>query len=57
MIVSTAAGNIFDLGCHSTTEMYHSGHSGMAFHASRDALLPRPWVVDHLDALLDRLCR
>lgn len=29
----------------------------ISFHATRDKLLPRPWVVDDLDALLDRLCR
>lgn len=30
---------------------------GISFHATRDKLLPRPWAVDDLDALLDRLCR
>lgn len=29
----------------------------MSFHATREKLLPRPWAVDHMDALLDRLCR
>ncbi|KAL4457774.1 hypothetical protein ABPG75_012639 [Micractinium tetrahymenae] len=48
------AGNIFDLGCAATTDMYHQ--EGISFHASRDKLLARPWVVDDLDALLDRLC-
>ncbi len=28
---------------------------GISFHKTRDNLLPRPWCVDHLDALLDRL--
>lgn len=28
---------------------------GISFHATRDRLLPRPWVVDCFDALLDRL--
>ncbi|KAL4443034.1 hypothetical protein ABPG77_008525 [Micractinium sp. CCAP 211/92] len=48
------AGNIFDLGCAATTDMYHS--EGISFHATRDKLLPRPWVVDDLDAVLHRLC-
>ena len=30
---------------------------GVSFHDTRDKLVPRPWVVDDLDALLDRLCR
>lgn len=29
----------------------------MSFHDTRAGLVPRPWVVDDLDALLDRLCR
>ncbi|PSC71487.1 pantothenate kinase-like [Micractinium conductrix] len=48
------AGNIFDLGCAYTTDMYHS--EGVSFHATRAKLLPRPWVIDDMDALLDRLC-
>ena len=47
--------NIFDLGCAYTTDMYHS--EGVSFHATRAKLLPRPWVIDDMDALLDRLCR
>ncbi|KAI7846494.1 hypothetical protein COHA_000029 [Chlorella ohadii] len=49
------AGNIFDLGCAATTSMYHE--EGVSFHDTRDKLVQRPWVVDDLDALLDRLCR
>ncbi|KAI3436715.1 hypothetical protein D9Q98_006130 [Chlorella vulgaris] len=49
------AGNIFDLGCAATTAAYHEG--GIEFHATRDKLVERPWVIDDLDALLDRLCR
>lgn len=30
---------------------------GVSFHDTRDKLVPRPWVVDDLGALLDRLCR
>jgi hypothetical protein len=30
---------------------------GIEFHATRDKLVERPWVIDDLDALLDRLCR
>ncbi|PRW56218.1 hypothetical protein C2E21_5015 [Chlorella sorokiniana] len=48
------AGNIFDLGCAATTSMYHE--EGVSFHDTRDKLVPRPWVIDDLDALLDRLC-
>lgn len=29
--------------------------NGVSFHDTLDRLLPRPWVVDCLDALLDRL--
>ncbi|EFN58807.1 hypothetical protein CHLNCDRAFT_19893 [Chlorella variabilis] len=47
------AGNIFDLGCKATTDAYHE--DGVSFHTTRDKLLPRPWVIDHLEALLDRL--
>lgn len=30
---------------------------GVSFHGTRDKLLPRPWVIDDLDPLLQRLCR
>lgn len=47
------AGNIFDLGCAATTDMYHQ--DGISFHGTREKLLPRPWVIDCLEQLLDRL--
>ncbi|KAF8066326.1 damage-control phosphatase [Scenedesmus sp. PABB004] len=48
------AGNIFDLGAAASAARYESG-AGAGFHCALDALLPRPWVVDDLDALLARL--
>ena len=29
----------------------------MCFFETRGGLVARPWTVDHLDPLLDRLCR
>lgn len=49
------AGNVFDLGCASTTSMYHGGE--MCFFDTRAKLVERPWAVDDLEPLLDRLCR
>lgn len=34
-----------------------NSQEGISFHDTRDKLVPRPWVIDDLDALLDRLCR
>ncbi len=31
------------------------GRGGVSFYATRSALLPRPWVIDDLDAFLDAL--
>jgi uncharacterized protein with ATP-grasp and redox domains len=42
------AGNIFDLGSAQLAEMF--AKDGMSFLASCQNLLPRPWVVDDLDA-------
>ena len=42
------AGNIFDLGSKVTIESYQNGN--LAFHQSRQAQPPRPWLVDDVDA-------
>lgn len=47
------AGNIFDLGSMATIADYHE--KGMDFHATRERLPDRPWVVDDVDALAQRL--
>lgn len=48
------AGNIFDLGATSTLAMFQDGQS-VDFRSVRAKLKPRPWLVDGLDAWLDRL--
>lgn len=48
------AGNVFDLGAKATVEMYEKGD--MSFAATRDNLLPRPWVVDCMDAFKAKVC-
>ncbi|MEX0746116.1 MAG: ARMT1-like domain-containing protein [Phycisphaeraceae bacterium] len=47
------AGNIFDLGATTTVERFT--HERVDFHAVRQQLKPRPWLVDDLDAWLKRL--
>ncbi|KAJ1699920.1 hypothetical protein LUZ63_008432 [Rhynchospora breviuscula] len=42
------AGNIFDLGSAQLAEMF--AKDGMSFLASCQNLVPRPWVIDDLDA-------
>ncbi|KXZ49303.1 hypothetical protein GPECTOR_22g897 [Gonium pectorale] len=44
------AGNIFDLGAEASAQLHAAG--GSAFAATRARLLPRPWAVDDMDALL-----
>lgn len=46
------AGNIFDLGCAASTELFKN--DGIDFHATVQRLPDRPWLVDHLDALTAR---
>jgi uncharacterized protein with ATP-grasp and redox domains len=48
------AANIFDLGAAHTTDMYHN-NGGVSFHDAREKLLPRPWAVDNLDQLVNKL--
>ncbi|KAF6265469.1 hypothetical protein COO60DRAFT_1697762 [Scenedesmus sp. NREL 46B-D3] len=50
------AGNIFDLGAAASAQRYESGQ-GAGFNCALEQLLPRPWVVDNLDAVLDRFQR
>lgn len=49
------AGNIFDLGAAHTADAYHNNDDEMSFFKTRGHLLERPWVIDEMDALLDRL--
>ncbi len=49
------AGNVFDLGSQATTALFEAG--GSAFGAVRERLRPRPWLVDDLGALTERLER
>ncbi len=53
LIEGVFAGNIFDLGVEATLELFKSG--GIDFHAIRDKLKPRPWLIDDLDRWVDRL--
>ncbi|KAG2500599.1 hypothetical protein HYH03_001367 [Edaphochlamys debaryana] len=46
------AGNIFDLGAEASAALHAAGGGAGAFGATRERLLPRPWAVDTLDALL-----
>jgi hypothetical protein len=56
LLRSACAANVFDLGAAATAAMY-AADGGVRFHATRDALLPRPWTpgFDDLDALVARL--
>lgn len=50
------AGNLFDMGAEASAAAFESGKAGAAsFLATRDSLLPRPWVIDHLDAMLSAI--
>lgn len=46
------AGNIFDLGSAKLAELFSK--NGMSFLASCQSLVPRPWVIDDLDAFVMR---
>lgn len=52
LIQGVFAGNIFDLGCETTTALYESGSIG--FHSTRDKHTRRPWLVDGFDPLVGR---
>ena len=47
------AGNLFDLGAAASAALFEQ--NGAAFSATRDALAPRPWVVDDLESILTAL--
>ena len=47
------AGNIFDVGATQTLNLIRAGR--IDFHATRAKLRPRPWLIDDLDAWVDRL--
>ncbi len=47
LIQNCFAGNIFDLGCEATINLYNSGE--IDFHKTRQQLQPRPWAVDNFD--------
>ena len=53
LIRGILAGNIFDLGSFATIDSYHA--DGLDFHATRQRLGPRPWLVDDLDAWVARM--
>ncbi|XP_076944795.1 damage-control phosphatase At2g17340-like [Bidens hawaiensis] len=46
------AGNIFDLGSATLAELFSK--DGMSFLASCQNIVPRPWVIDDLDAFLSK---
>lgn len=46
------AGNIFDLGSAQLAELFSK--DGMSFLASCQNLVPRPWVIDDLDAFMTK---
>lgn len=47
------AGNMFDMGAPLTSDMYDNG--GIDFLATLERIPPRPWFIDHADALYARL--
>jgi type II pantothenate kinase len=47
------AGNMFDLGAPKTIAMYNSGQ--IDYHQILERIPPRPWFIDHADALCKRL--
>lgn len=53
LVRSVFAGNMFDLGSPRTIEMYRQG--GITYEAMLDRVPPRPWRIDHFDALRERL--
>ncbi|KAM7471000.1 hypothetical protein LguiA_009183 [Lonicera macranthoides] len=49
------AGNLFDLGSAQLAELFSK--DGMSFMASCQNIVPRPWVIDDLDAFILKLGR
>ncbi|XP_072974306.1 damage-control phosphatase At2g17340-like [Typha angustifolia] len=52
LIRGILAGNIFDLGSAQLAEVF--AKDGMSFLASCQNLVPRPWVIDDLDAFITK---
>jgi damage-control phosphatase, subfamily II, stand-alone protein len=55
LLTSVFAGNMFDLGSTETIKMYSSGQ--LDYHQMLAKVPPRPWYIDHADALVERLRR
>jgi len=53
IIEGVFAGNIFDLGATELADELSA--NGVDFHATRSKLRPRPWLLDGLDAWIERL--
>ncbi len=53
IILGVFAGNIFDMGAEATAKAFL--HGGPNFLSVRGTITPRPWLIDDLDALADRL--
>eukprot|EP00200_Dunaliella_tertiolecta_P011228 CAMPEP_0202392064 /NCGR_PEP_ID=MMETSP1127-20130417/92173_1 /ASSEMBLY_ACC=CAM_ASM_000462 /TAXON_ID=3047 /ORGANISM="Dunaliella tertiolecta, Strain CCMP1320" /LENGTH=365 /DNA_ID=CAMNT_0048994543 /DNA_START=1275 /DNA_END=2372 /DNA_ORIENTATION=+ len=49
------AGNIFDLGASTSAALFDRDGAAASFVNTRTKLLPRPWVIDDLDASVQRL--
>jgi type II pantothenate kinase len=49
------AGNIFDMGAEATAKQFLAG--GPDFFQVRQTLAPRPWLIDHYDAIATRFLR
>ncbi|KAG1655241.1 hypothetical protein FOA52_007973 [Chlamydomonas sp. UWO 241] len=49
------AGNIFDLGAANSAALYENNGAAGSFASTRDTLLARPWAIDDLARMLDRL--
>jgi damage-control phosphatase, subfamily II, stand-alone protein len=55
MIEGVFAGNIFDMGAEATAKQFLGGSPD--FFKTREQLPKRPWLIDDLDALSERLLR
>ena len=53
LVRGVLAGNKFDLGAKATVDQHEAG--GIDFFVTLNDLVPRPWFVDHLDAISARL--
>ncbi|XP_071951157.1 4'-phosphopantetheine phosphatase-like [Antedon mediterranea] len=53
LIEGVLAGNVFDWGSKAVTTLLEKGNFG--FMEAKSSLQPRPWLVDNLDAWLERL--